>query len=63
MIIRNALKCLECGDIIESKSSHDYVECSCGLAMVDGGRDYARQRFYPEKVIDLTEFGEDEDNN
>ena len=33
----NKAKCARCGDIIESKSQHDFVSCSCGAIYVDGG--------------------------
>ena len=39
---RNRVKCLLCGDIIESRYRHHLVECSCGNAFVDGGNDYWR---------------------
>ena len=42
-IILNRLRCLKCGDIIESKSVHDYVSCSCGACAVDGGNEYLRR--------------------
>lgn len=42
-IIRNAAQCLKCGDIIESKSVHDFVTCSCGAVSVDGGHDYLKR--------------------
>ena len=42
MIIRNALKCNKCGDVIQSTHVHDYVECMCGETMVDGGNSYFR---------------------
>ncbi|WPZ37261.1 hypothetical protein T8K17_25630 (plasmid) [Thalassobaculum sp. OXR-137] len=41
-LARNAARCLRCGDIIESKHTHDYVECSCGNIAVDGGPSYNR---------------------
>lgn len=44
-IIKNAAKCLKCGDTIESKHRHDYVTCSCGNVSVDGGHDYLRRSF------------------
>lgn len=34
------LKCLICGDIIESKSVHDLVSCKCESCYIDGGQDY-----------------------
>ena len=44
-IIRNAIRCLLCGDEIESASRHDYVRCRCGACAVDGGKDYLRRTF------------------
>lgn len=43
MIISNQLKCISCGDEIFSSHRHDYVECSCGKCMVDGGQSYIRR--------------------
>ena len=40
MIIKNVIRCKNCGDIIESKSVHDHKSCSCGQCAVDGGHDY-----------------------
>ena len=61
-IVRNAMKCLKCGDIIESKYRHDFVECSCGAIFVDGGHDYLRRGFKqgltPDDYEDLTEVEE-----
>ena len=34
------IKCLNCGDIIESKSVHDLVSCKCESCYIDGGQDY-----------------------
>ena len=34
------IKCLICGDIIESKSVHDLVSCKCESCYIDGGKDY-----------------------
>lgn len=38
----NAVRCLYCGDIIQSRSRHDFVYCSCKNTFVDGGLDYQR---------------------
>lgn len=43
----NKAKCLNCGDVIESKHRHDWVVCACGSIFVDGGKDYLR-RGWPE---------------
>lgn len=62
MIIRNAIRCNICGDEIESKHRHDYVECKCGACAVDGGHDYLR-RCFREKgcYTDISETVPDEE--
>ena len=42
----NRARCKACGDVIESKSRHDFVTCKCGSISLDGGRDYCR-RLWP----------------
>lgn len=44
-IIKNAIQCNLCGNIIESTDRHDYVECKCGACAVDGGHDYLHSVF------------------
>ena len=39
----NAVKCLKCNDIIESKHVHDFRYCSCKHVFVDGGPNYKRR--------------------
>jgi len=41
-LVRNAAKCLNCNDVIESKHVHDFVSCSCGDIFIDGGLEYTR---------------------
>ena len=41
-ITKNAIKCLKCGDIIESKHQHDFQWCKCLAVFVDGGLTYRR---------------------
>ena len=55
MIVRNAAMCRRCGDVIESRHRHDFVECSCKSIFVDGGTDYIRQGGDPAIFIDLSE--------
>lgn len=43
IIIHNRIKCLKCGDVIESEYRHDYKTCRCGACAVDGGHDYLRR--------------------
>ena len=42
-IIKNAIQCKLCGEIIESTDRHQYVPCKCGACAVDGGHDYLRR--------------------
>jgi hypothetical protein len=37
------IQCLVCGEILESRSRHDFVMCKCdNQAFVDGGNEYMR---------------------
>ena len=54
-ILKNTIRCNNCGDVIESNYRHDYVKCSCGRVAVDGGRDYLRRSF-TESPDDYTEL-------
>ena len=58
IIVKNAIKCKKCGDIIESKYTHDFITCSCGLCSVDGGLDYLRRCGNPDDYEDLSEYKE-----
>ena len=43
VLTRNAIKCLQCNTVLESKHKHDYQACSCSnRAFVDGGLSYIR---------------------
>jgi len=45
------IKCTLCGEILESKYRHDYVECSCGKTFADGGNSgYIRTTIYGEVI-------------
>ena len=58
-IKRNRAKCLVCGDILESVSTHDFRTCRCGSLSVDGGKDYVRRNFKEEvRFKELTEIEE-----
>ena len=55
-IIKNAIQCKKCGEIIESKSRHDYVQCKCGSCAVDVGHNYLRRSAADSNLyIDLSE--------
>ena len=62
-IIRNAIRCKKCGDIIESKTVHDFKFCSCGSCAVDGGHDYLRRCGNREDWEELSEAEKVEDND
>lgn len=62
-IVRNAIRCTRCGDVIESTHRHDFKFCSCGTVAVDGGLDYLRRSFKngPGDWEELSEYeGDDE---
>ena len=43
MTSKNAIRCVECGKVLESKHRHDFVSCGCpNNTFVDGGGDYRR---------------------
>lgn len=55
-IIKNAIQCKLCGDIIESTYCHEYVLCKCGACAVDGGHAYLRRCFKDKDCyIELSE--------
>ena len=56
MIIENKIRCKKCGDIIESKTRHDFKWCSCKSIAVDGGLEYLRRVGNLEDIIELSEF-------
>lgn len=57
-ILVNKIKCKKCGDIIESRSIHDFVTCKCGAVSVDGGHNYIRRCGNLEDFEDLSEYAE-----
>lgn len=64
MIISNKVKCKSCGDIIESKTTHDFKTCKCGKVSVDGGLEYLKRLFpsYPAEQW-YEELSETDDNS
>lgn len=59
-ITKNAIKCLKCQQVIESKHTHDFKFCRCGSVFVDGGLDYVRIGGKKEDIELLTEYKEEE---
>lgn len=60
VLIRNAVKCLSCGTVLESKYKHDFQCCGCeNQTSVDGGYDYSRVSGKDFNLIeDLCEYKE-----
>lgn len=61
-IIRNAIQCARCDDIIESKTRHDFKFCSCGAVAVDGGLDHTRRVGEIRDILEMSEFEEVQDD-
>lgn len=66
-LLRNRIKCKSCGDVIESKTVHNWVRCTCGKVYVDGGLEYSRRGFprHPQRdwIEDLCEYEEASPND
>ena len=59
VVVVNKCQCAVCLDIIESKSRHDFVQCSCGAIFTDGGTEYIRRGGEIENIIDMSETYEE----
>ena len=57
-ILSNKVQCVNCGDIIESKSENDYKKCSCGKVAIIGGKKYLKRIGNEEDYIELSEIEE-----
>ena len=55
-IIKNRIRCKHCGDVIESKSTHDFKFCSCGKVAIDGGHSCLKRSGNPNDWEELSEF-------
>ena len=55
VIIRNAVQCKLCHQVIESKHVHDFRSCKCGEIFVDGGREYLRRGGGLDNVVECSE--------
>ena len=62
-LIKNAARCINCGEIIESKYTHDFRSCRCfkeskgetGI-YVDGGLDYLHRGGSFKDIEELSEY-------
>lgn len=60
-IVRNAIKCNHCGEVVESKFTHDFKTCKCGRVYVDGGLEYLHRGWTDSEADyeELSEYGEE----
>lgn len=58
-LIKNCIRCKFCDDIIESRYTHEYKQCSCGRLDVDGGLEYIRRTGDLEDFEELSEYAEE----
>ena len=60
VLTRNAIKCLQCNTVLESKHRHDFQCCGCeNQTFLDGGRVYSRVGGKDFNLIeDLCEYKE-----
>ena len=58
VLIHNSVKCLECGEVLVSKSQHHYVQCDCkNQTYTDGGLVYHRAGGKDlDKIEDLCKY-------
>lgn len=49
MVEQHGVRCLACDTDIYSNSRHDFVPCACDALFIDGGFDYMRVGFDPNK--------------
>ena len=61
-IIRNAIRCNICGNVIESTTCHDFVTCKCGACAVDGGHEYLKRVSADESQYTDISIVESDDN-
>lgn len=59
-LTKNAIRCNHCGDVIESRHTHDFKWCKCQTVYVDGGLSYLKRGFV-NSPNDFTELSEYED--
>jgi tRNA(Ile2) C34 agmatinyltransferase TiaS len=58
-ILHNRVRCLACGQTVESLSRHDFRWCPCGTIAVDGGSEYLRRVGNLDKYEELSEETDD----
>lgn len=49
-----AVQCPSCGDVIFSRSHHDFRGCSCRRTFIDGGREYTKVGFRKSMPVTIS---------
>ena len=62
MIMKNAIRCNICGNVIEPTTCHDFVTCKCGACAVDGGHEYLKRVSADESQYTDISIVESDDN-
>lgn len=55
-IVKNAIQCKHCLEIIESVSLYDTKNCTCGIVGIDGGKDYLQIHGSLNDYVELSEL-------
>ncbi len=55
-IIKNAIRCKQCGDIVVSKQRNKVMKCSCGACSADGGVYYLKRTGDYEELAQTEEI-------
>lgn len=62
-LLRNAVQCLSCEEVIVSSHRHDFRTCKCGGVSVDGGLEYQRRLFKdPDNFIECCGYAMSKDS-
>lgn len=54
-IVSNKIRCLWCGEVLESFSVHDFKRCRCSKCFTDGGLEYLHRGFEGDKPENIYE--------
>ena len=61
-IISNKIQCKHCGEIVESKSIHEFVTCKCGACSVKKKNNHLSRSFIKSPEEDYIELSKVEKN-
>jgi len=58
-ILKNAAKCKNCGDVIESTDTQRFKRCECGKIYVDGGTRLIRRGGPAAMIENMNEYDQE----